>query len=122
MEELYINELLFPSKKLPQKLRNKYIAEGHRRISWPLYNIVLSIIGTTFLLKGPYSRSGNGYKIFVASIIAIITIILNSALLSFTINYRYLSPLIYINIFITISLCTLYITGHLDKIKLVKQQ
>lgn len=53
---LYVSELLFPNDALPIPKQLKFIAEGHQRIIWPLYNLVLPFIALSVFLYSPYTK------------------------------------------------------------------
>lgn len=52
----YIQDLLFPPNNLEKYKIKRAIVDGHNRILWPLYNIILPLILLSILLKTPYSR------------------------------------------------------------------
>lgn len=54
--ELFIWDLLFPPSDLPQELRMKFIADGHQRVIWPMFNFVFSLVALSTLLRMPYTR------------------------------------------------------------------
>ena len=66
--ELYIQELLYPNSKmqLSDKLRRKYYAEAHNRLSGPLYSFVFALIGIYALVGGTFNRRGYGGRIALA--------------------------------------------------------
>ena len=50
--ERYLSELFAPNPKLPAKLRNAYMAEGHNRLSQPLYCLAFAMIALAAVLRG----------------------------------------------------------------------
>ncbi len=69
----YLHELLFPDLTQDWEKRNrlKLMAEGHSRISSPLYNVALMAMALTAIIGGGFSRMGYGRRIAVMSAIAV---------------------------------------------------
>lgn len=69
----YLHELLFPDLSQDWEKRNylKLLAEGHSRISTPLYNIALMAMALTAIIGGGFSRTGYGRRIATMSAIAV---------------------------------------------------
>ncbi|MEM7729120.1 MAG: LptF/LptG family permease [Pseudomonadota bacterium] len=63
--DLYLNELLNPDPGtyLPADTRRRYLAEGHARLSAPLYNIALVLLALCFMIRGEHQRLGYGRRI-----------------------------------------------------------
>ncbi|MCH2038182.1 MAG: LPS export ABC transporter permease LptF, partial [Rickettsiales bacterium] len=55
-QERYMHELLNPEPGTPENLIQKLKAEAHQRITWPMYNIVLSLLALSALLCGQLNR------------------------------------------------------------------
>jgi lipopolysaccharide export system permease protein len=70
--ERYLSELFWPSPQLPQKLRNAYIAEGHNRLSQPLYCIAFAMIALAAILRGRRARGANALRLAIAALAAAI--------------------------------------------------
>jgi lipopolysaccharide export system permease protein len=64
--ERYLSELFWPSAALPEKIRNAYIAEGHNRLSEPLYCIVFALIALAAILRGSRARGANALRLTAA--------------------------------------------------------
>jgi len=73
-EERYISELFNPNDKIHKHLEQKLRAEGHNRITWPLYNILLTLIGLLAFIGGEFNRRGQWQRILTVNVIALITI------------------------------------------------
>lgn len=71
--ERYIGELLHPdiSKAYDQKREGVLIAEGHSRLSSPLYNIFYVLVAAIALLRSSVNRNGYGRRIFYAVLVVI---------------------------------------------------
>jgi lipopolysaccharide export system permease protein len=74
LQEYFVHELLFSND-------TRMIAEGHQRIIWPLYNILLTIVSVVAFMKKPYRRRGSDLEL--AKIFAILIAII---MLNFLIN------------------------------------
>ena len=68
--ERYLPELFQPNPKLPQRLRNAYIAEGHNRLSQPLYCIAFAMIALAAVLRGRRARGANALRLALAALAA----------------------------------------------------
>jgi len=64
--ERYLDELFWPSDKLTDKVRNAYIAEGHNRLSQPLYCLAFAFIALAAILRGRRARGANAMRISIA--------------------------------------------------------
>ncbi len=67
----FLHELLFPDQSLfsNNKQKNELIAEGHARLSAPLYNWALTLLALCFLTAGQHKRIGYGKQISICVII-----------------------------------------------------
>jgi lipopolysaccharide export system permease protein len=70
----YLHELLFPdmSGSYERKSRNKLLAEGHSRLSSPLYSITFMAMAFAAVLGSSFSRLGYGRRIAVTGALAVI--------------------------------------------------
>lgn len=109
-KERYLGELLTPEPSTPENLKSRLIVEAHQRLTWPLYNITLTLIALAALLPGQFNRRGQWIRITTATPIAISAIILGLGLTNLIANNQNLIPLLYINngLFTFISLAILY--------------
>lgn len=66
----YVHELLNPDIRTitTKKNRLSYIAEGHARLSSPLYNLTLALLALAFLIRGELQRTGYGKKIAICAV------------------------------------------------------
>jgi lipopolysaccharide export system permease protein len=67
-KELYLHELLDPPDGFNEASRRELIAEGHKRLTWPLNALVFALIGLACLLPRDYSRHGPWRNILIAVI------------------------------------------------------
>lgn len=65
-KELYLHELLDPQDEMSEVYRRELIAEGHRRLTWPLNALVFALVGLACLLPREYSRHGPWRSILLA--------------------------------------------------------
>ncbi|MEI9997170.1 MAG: LPS export ABC transporter permease LptF [Rhizomicrobium sp.] len=64
--ERYLSELFHPDPGLSPKVRNAYIAEGHNRLSQPLYCIAFALIALAAILRGSRARGANALRLTFA--------------------------------------------------------
>jgi lipopolysaccharide export system permease protein len=69
-----LQQLFMPDQTAYYDQRNidKFLAEGHARLSAPLLNLALAMIALAGVLGGQFSRRGYGRRILIASIIALV--------------------------------------------------
>jgi lipopolysaccharide export system permease protein len=92
LNEKYITEL-FKISPEDQEKKNKLMAHGHFRISWPLYCISLILVGTTILVSNEYQRNERLNKI-------IFTLLLGLGIIVFSILFNNLALYnLYLSIF-----------------------
>lgn len=65
----YLHELFAPDPDAyaHPKWENEFRAEGHSRLSSPLYNIALVLLALSFLARGDHQKMGYGRKIAIAA-------------------------------------------------------
>ena len=74
-QERYIWELLNPESDSSEDDIKKYRAEIHKRLTYPLFSLILSLIAAAFILKGQFSRRSNIGNELQAVIIGVLFII-----------------------------------------------
>lgn len=74
-------QLFFPDMTAHYDQRNvdRFLAEAHARLSAPLLNIAMAMIGICGVLLGEFSRQGYGRRIFVAAVWALLLRLLSLA-------------------------------------------
>jgi lipopolysaccharide export system permease protein len=66
-EERYLGSLLRPGDSVHDTYyANQLIAEGHRRLTSPLYILVFTLVAMAAMLSGNFSRRGNTGRVLVA--------------------------------------------------------
>ncbi len=68
-QERYLNELLF-SNETESEIINKLNAEIHHRITWPLYNIILTLLGLAIYVVSEHNRITKKKRTYIISIAA----------------------------------------------------
>ncbi|MBY0563261.1 MAG: LptF/LptG family permease [Hyphomonadaceae bacterium] len=76
-----LHQLFFPDLTAHYDQRNvgRFLAEAHARLSAPLLNIAMAMIGICGVLLGEFSRQGYGRRIVVASVWALLLRLLSLA-------------------------------------------
>lgn len=68
--ERYLNELFWPDKTVKGSVHASYFAEGHNRLSQPLYCIVFGLIALAVISRGRRARGAQALRITTAVAIA----------------------------------------------------
>ena len=97
--ERFLDELFFPDMTDGNNQFNaaKLRAEGHQRLTLPIYALTFTVIALAALLSGDYARRGLGKRITTA---IILIVAIQGAALGFTnlaARFPWLVPLIYLN-------------------------
>ena len=78
-DERFLGELFNPTDKVTTSDRARFFAEGHERIIWPLYNLVLPLVAIGLMLSGDFNRRGQSKRILAVVAICITIIVLGFA-------------------------------------------
>ncbi len=72
--ERYLHELLFPdpTSYWDSRYWNRLIAEGHARLTGPLYAIALTMIALVALVSGDFARRGYAKRIAMATLLGLL--------------------------------------------------
>jgi lipopolysaccharide export system permease protein len=97
--ERFLDELFFPDMTDGNNRFNaaKLRAEGHQRLTLPIYALTFTVIALAALLSGDYARRGLGKRITTATLLIVA---IQGAALGFTnlaARFPWLVPLIYLN-------------------------
>ena len=112
-QERFIHELFFVDEK-NQKLKGKLLAEGHQRITWPLYNILMALLAFIPFIHGQFSRRGNGKKIVIASGFAFILVVCALAVKSLIPKNLYFIAMTYANLLLGFAVAYLFIVKEIN--------
>ncbi|MBI1249947.1 MAG: LptF/LptG family permease [Alphaproteobacteria bacterium] len=93
----FLSELFFPdlTNFFDQRNIDRFLAEGHGRLSAPLLNPALALIAMAALLGGDFSRRGYLRRLGAAAILAVIVRVLALGVQSSAIDDPELNPLQY---------------------------
>lgn len=102
--ERFLHELFFPQETLKPTLYFQLLAEGHHRLLWPLYNMILTLIAVASLLRKDFNRTSQWQRILFASIIGIFLVSIHIGLNALAANHPWLGVGMYLIAFMGISL------------------
>lgn len=106
-EERYINELFYPEESVGKDY-GKFVAEGHYRITWPLFPLVFACIALAALFSGQFNRRGQWKRIVAATFFAVSVLIINLVIKGAAAQSEAVAILMYLNVLVCIAIC-LYI-------------
>jgi lipopolysaccharide export system permease protein len=111
-KELFLHELFDASEPgLSAELRRERLAEGHKRLAWPLNAFVFALVGITILLMRKHDRQGPWRGMVLAAVIVILVQALSTAAGSIAERTPVLLPLLYLVPLVPILLCSLLLFG-----------
>lgn len=111
IQETSLYKLIFPNKNIDHRTKTRMLAEASHRITWPLYNIILTMLAISALLYGEYNRSGKTKRIIFFSSVAGGVVIINTSLINIGSTYAsaiVLSYLFTLTIFATLTYFLFY--------------
>lgn len=101
-QERYLGELFFP-EDTPDQFLQKLYAEGHNRLIWPIYNMVLALVALAIFATGEFSRHGYARKIFISSISAMAVISWGLSLNNLVAKNHAFTSISYLTVFVLIA-------------------
>lgn len=107
----FLHELLSPDPRdyITPKSRREMAAEGHARLSAPLWNLALVLLALAFILRGQHSKLGNGRKIAICAVSGFVLRLIGFAVASSAENDSALNPVQYILPALIIIICLGYL-------------
>lgn len=96
--ERYLPQLLYPDKsEADQFYKSKLIAEGHNRLTVPLYTLTMPLLALVIMLTGQFNKRGHTMRLVIG--LGIVAAIQGGAigLLSVAAKVNALIPLMYLN-------------------------
>lgn len=123
----FLHELFAPTdrEKANKKGYRKLVAEGHARLSAPIYNIALTLLALAFLIRGDYQRMGYGRKIAICAVTGFVIRLVGFAITSSAETNAALNPLQYGLPLLVCLICGTYLLkpkpGRRRKRKLARQ-
>ncbi len=111
--ERFIGDLLFPgTSPMDRQHYDRLRAEGHNRLTSPLYALAFALVALAALLSGDHNRRGQSRRILIAIIITVALqsgSVVASGLAS---RQAMFIPLIYINVLAPIALALWWMLRH----------
>ncbi len=109
LSDRYLDELFFPEPEddWAIRFRDRLFAEGHYRLSAPLYAPALVLLALAAILGGQYSRTGYARRIALAAVAALLVRLIGFAIQSACADNIWLNPLQY-----AAPLLTIYIAAQ----------
>jgi lipopolysaccharide export system permease protein len=111
-KELYVQELLDPPASLSEARRMGRIAEGHKRLTWPLNALVFALIGLAALLAQGFDRRGPWPSLLIATVGVVLDQSLSMAVGSLAERNLALIPLLYAATIGPALVCLAVIAGY----------
>jgi len=109
-EEMFLPDLLFPASTGDEAAR--LIAEGHNRLTWPLFSLALTLLAVSILLTGEFNRRGQWQRVTSAIIIAGVTLSLSVGLLNLAVKQPWMILLMYGNVMLVITVSVMKLVGE----------
>ncbi len=110
--ERFLPQLLYPDDSKGDRFnRSKLIAEGHNRLTVPIYTLTMPLLALVFMLTGQFNKRGHVWRLVLG--MGIVAAIQGSAigLLSISAKVNALIPLMYVNAILPI-LVSLYLLAR----------
>lgn len=95
-EEMFLPDLLFPDATGDDAAR--LIAEGHNRLTWPLFSLALTLLAVSVLLTGEFNRRGQWQRVTTVVVIAGIALSASVGFLNLAIKQPWMITLMYGNV------------------------
>jgi lipopolysaccharide export system permease protein len=111
-KELYVQELLDPPPSLSKARRMRRIAEGHKRLTWPLNTLAFALIALAALLARDFNRRGPGPSLLLATVGVVLDEALGMAIGSLAEKNLALIPVLYVVTIAPVLLCLALIAGY----------
>ena len=107
----FLHELLRPDPRefADRKFKRELAAEGHARLSAPLYNIALVLLALCFMVRGEHLRLGYGRRIAVCASLGFVIRLTGFGVASAAESDRWLNIVQYCLPLIVIAYCTFYL-------------
>ena len=111
-KEQYVHELLDPPASLSEDRRKGRIAEGHKRLTWPLNTLSFALIGLAVLLAPGFDRRGPWPRLLTAIVAVVIVQALTMVVSSLVELHLALIPLLYFVSIAPSAICLAVIIGY----------
>lgn len=98
-QERYLLDLFNPTDTAPGPQLMKLRAEGHHRLTWPLFSGMLALLALAPFMLGQFSRRGQGKKVAVTAVAAVGLVLIQLTLTGLTGKNNWFALLMYGTIF-----------------------
>ncbi|MBP7709907.1 MAG: LPS export ABC transporter permease LptF [Rickettsiales bacterium] len=110
-KERFFTDLLEPEADTDYILLEKFRAELHERITFPLFPIIFSLIALSAILHGQFNRNGNTRNVLIAAFGAVLFLISTLTIYDLIASSAGCIPLLYLNIALFIAVCLKFLTN-----------
>lgn len=109
----FLHELLRPDPRdyITPKFRKEYTAEGHARLTAPLWNVALVLVALAFMLRGQHSKLGNNRKISLCAVTGLLLHLIGFGVASSAEKDLALNPFQYFIPILVIGVCLWHLTS-----------
>lgn len=105
--ERFLHELFGPPQdENDRQYRSRLLAEGHSRLATPALAVSLAMVALACLLSGDFNRRGQGRRVVVAIVLAVVIQTAAIALQNVVIKFPALAPLAYLNVLVPLAIAT----------------
>lgn len=116
-EEMFLNELLFPPPEVTGLDAARLIAEGHNRISWPLFPLGLSMLAVSVLLSGEFNRRGQWLRIAMVVAMSGVALAASVGFLEIAIKNQWVVALMYVNVVFLMGISLLWLLDAAEPVE-----
>lgn len=109
--ERFLGELFYPGNDVDQVMAARLRAEGHARLTGPLYSLAFALVGLAALLSGEFNRRGLGRRITVAASAVVLLQIASLGINSLIAKTPALTPLAYVTVLGTIAVAAWWLVS-----------
>jgi lipopolysaccharide export system permease protein len=100
-DERYLDELFWPRDDTASQFLPKLRAEGHNRLTWPLYNMLMALAALLPFTLGEFNRRGLNRRILVSTGLVVGLLTLGLSMKNMASNNPAVIPAMYLVIFAT---------------------
>ena len=120
----FLHELLRPDPRelLSRNIKREYIAEGHARLSSPLYNLALVFLALSFMVRGEHQKMGYSRRIAICASLGFLVRLLGFGLSSAAEGNMALNPFQYVLPCLIILVCSLHLANPKKRVRRQKKR
>ncbi len=108
-EEMFLGDLLFPENMTGLEA-SRFMAEGHNRLSWPLFPMALAMLAVSILLGGEFNRRGQWQRIVVTVAVSGVALAASVGFLHLAIQNPWVITLMYVNVGLWMTMSVWWLT------------